>query len=208
LKIPAVPHRWDLPPKRAVALQRELFTSGEAEHSTEVPRDHFSSIERHADALLWDDEGRRWWEACRQRRRLDRRRKVVRQSLAAALHGRGATVASVASRRIDSARDAARLAGGARATTDPAEAAREADVVVLSVPDDAIADVCGETAAGGGFAAGDVAIHCSGALGAEALGAARACGAHALAFHPIQSFARVDATLLEGIVCSLEGGAE
>ena len=69
--------------RRFVALQRELFTSGEVEQSTEVPKDHFSGIERHADALLWDDEGRRWWQACRERRRLDRRRRVGRRRIAA-----------------------------------------------------------------------------------------------------------------------------
>ncbi len=70
--------------RRFVALQRELFTSGEVEQSTEVPQDRFSGIERHADALLWDDEGCRWWQACRERRRLDRRRRVVRRGIVAA----------------------------------------------------------------------------------------------------------------------------
>ncbi len=71
--------------RRFVALQRELFTAGEVEQSTEVPKDQFSGIDRHADALLWDDEGRRWWAACRQRCRLDRRRKVIRRGIAAAV---------------------------------------------------------------------------------------------------------------------------
>ena len=133
---------------------------------------------------------------------------MVGRSLAAALHGRGARVAAIASRRLEAAQAAAQLTGGTRATTDPAEAAREADAVVLAVPDDAIATVCERVAAGGGFAAGDVAIHCSGVLDADVLDAARACGAHALACHPIQTFARVDAALFEGIVCSLEGDAE
>ncbi len=71
--------------RRFVALQRELFTAGEVEQSTRVPEDHFSGIERHADALLWDEEGRRWWRACRGRRRLDRRRKMIRRAVAAAV---------------------------------------------------------------------------------------------------------------------------
>ncbi len=69
--------------RRFVAVQRELFTAGEVEQSTEVPKDHFSGIERHADALLWDEHGRRWWQACRERRRLDRRRKLIRGGVAA-----------------------------------------------------------------------------------------------------------------------------
>lgn len=130
---------------------------------------------------------------------------MLGRTLAAALHRHGLTVAAVASRRLAAAQDAAVLAGCDLATTDPAEAARRADVVVVSVPDDAIAAVCGRVAAGGGFAAGDIAVHLSGALGSDALDAARACGAAALAFHPAQTFARVDPALFEGIVVSLEG---
>ncbi|MCP4592713.1 MAG: formylglycine-generating enzyme family protein [bacterium] len=70
--------------RRFVALQRELFTAGEVEQSTEVPKKHFHSIESHREALLWDDEARRWWAACRERRRRDRRRKAVRNGIAAA----------------------------------------------------------------------------------------------------------------------------
>ena len=133
---------------------------------------------------------------------------MLGRTLAAALRRHGLTVAAVASRRLGSARDAAALAGCAVATTEPAEAARRADVVVLSVPDDAIAPVCAQAAAGGGFAPGGVAVHLSGALGSEALDPARRCGAAALAFHPAQTFARVDPALLEGIVCTLEGDAK
>jgi len=133
---------------------------------------------------------------------------MVGRSLAQALATRGATVAAVASRRLERARAAADLAGSALATTDAAEAARAGDVVVLAVPDDAIATVCEQVAAGGGFEPGDVALHLSGALGSHTLAAAGACGAHVLAFHPIQTFARADATLFEGIVCSTEGDAE
>ena len=133
---------------------------------------------------------------------------MVGRSLAAALAARGAAVAAVASRRLESARAAAELAGGALATTDAAEAARRGDVVMLSVPDDAIAAVCEQVAAGGGFGPGDVAVHLSGALGSDALAAARARGAAALAFHPIQTFAGASAARFEGIVCSVEGDPE
>ncbi len=71
--------------RRFVALQRELFASGESEQATEVPKSYYASIERHVDALLWDDEGRHWWDACRERRRLDRRRKAIRRGGAAAV---------------------------------------------------------------------------------------------------------------------------
>jgi len=129
-------------------------------------------------------------------------------SLAAALAERGLTVAAVASRTEASARRGAELGGAPLATTDVARAAREGDVVVLSVPDDAIAEVCRAVTAGGGFAKGDVAIHLSGALGSKVLEPARRAGARALSFHPAQTFARPDARLFEEIVVALEGDAE
>ena len=126
-------------------------------------------------------------------------------SLAAALRARGLTVAAVASRSDVSARRGAELAGTPLATTDPAEAARAGDVVVLSVPDDAIAQVCQAVAAGGGFGDEDVSVHLSGALGSDVLAPARRHGAAVLSFHPAQTFARADPGLFEGIVVALEG---
>ncbi len=71
--------------RRFVAVQLELFTAGEVEPSTGLPKNQFSGIERHADALLWDDEGRRWWQACQERQSLERRRRRIRQGIAAAV---------------------------------------------------------------------------------------------------------------------------
>ncbi|MBM4035603.1 MAG: DUF2520 domain-containing protein [Planctomycetes bacterium] len=130
------------------------------------------------------------------------------RALAAALGARGARVAAVASRRIESAREAAALAGCAFATADAAAACRRADVAALSVPDDAVEAVCAEVAAQGGFRRGSLVLHLSGALGSRALAAAAACGASALAFHPVQSFARPDPRLFEGIACVLEGAPD
>ena len=127
------------------------------------------------------------------------------RSLAAALGARGARVVAVASRRLESAQQAAVEAGCPFATTDAAEAARRANVVALSVPDDAIAALCEQVAARGGFGPGGVAMHLSGALGSDALAAASACGAATVAFHPIQTFARADGGLFEGITCVVEG---
>jgi predicted short-subunit dehydrogenase-like oxidoreductase (DUF2520 family) len=133
---------------------------------------------------------------------------MVGRSLAAGLAARGLTVAAVGSRRLESARAGAAAGRCAVATTDVAAAARAGDVVALSVPDDAVAEVCEQVAAGEGFGPGDVALHLSGALGSDALAAARACGARVLAFHPIQTFARADGALFEGVTCALEGNAD
>lgn len=71
--------------RRFAALQRELFRAGEVEQSTEVPEHQFKKLDEHADALLWDEEGWRWWEACRARRQRDRRRQVIRGAVATAV---------------------------------------------------------------------------------------------------------------------------
>lgn len=69
--------------RRFVTLQRELFTSGEGQQSTKVPKETFQGIDRHTEALLWDDEAHRWWAACRERRRRDRRQALIHRSAAA-----------------------------------------------------------------------------------------------------------------------------
>ena len=145
---------------------------------------------------------------------LDERRFVVvgagmvGRSLALALTARGCVLAAVASRRPESARAAAEAVGCGVWTTDAGAAARRGDVVVLSVPDDAIAPVCEAVALGGGFGPGDVAMHLSGACPSALLAAARDAGASALALHPVQTFARADGSLFDGITCALEGDPE
>ncbi len=83
---------------RFVALQTELYQSGEHGQATLVSARLVSGIEAHADTLLADDERRQWWRACKERRRADRRRRAVVLSAAAVvvvLAG-GATWAHVA----------------------------------------------------------------------------------------------------------------
>ncbi len=59
---------------RTVALNAELFRSGELEQATRLSRERFHRIAARADALLWDDDRQRWWFACRARRRAETRR--------------------------------------------------------------------------------------------------------------------------------------
>jgi len=135
---------------------------------------------------------------------------VVGKALALALPSRGYRIAGVASRTLASARTCAELAGCDRYGVDSAEIARLARIVLISTPDRAIRSVGEQIAAGGGFAPGDLAIHLSGALGSDALDAARGRGAFALALHPIQTFAeyRIAAGRLIGSYFSLEGDEE
>jgi len=60
-----------------------------------------------------------------------------------------------------------------------------ADLVLLTVPDDAIAPVCEALR----WRAGTAVVHCSGATELTALAAARQAGAQVGGFHPLQMFA-------------------
>jgi formylglycine-generating enzyme required for sulfatase activity len=91
--------------RRFVGLQRQLFAAGEVEQATAIPRGHFRSLEEHADALLWDDLGRRWWQGCRRRRRRDRQRALRRQGIAAALLGVLIMVVGVGASRVAERRE-------------------------------------------------------------------------------------------------------
>jgi predicted short-subunit dehydrogenase-like oxidoreductase (DUF2520 family) len=75
---------------------------------------------------------------------------------------------------------------------DLAEALADVDLVVLSLPDDAVASFCRLLAEKGAFRAGRHAVHVSGALGLDALAAARSAGASVLSLHPLQSFPDVE----------------
>jgi predicted short-subunit dehydrogenase-like oxidoreductase (DUF2520 family) len=66
------------------------------------------------------------------------------------------------------------------------EAAAAASVVIIGVPDDAIATVCLEVA--GSLHAGQAAVHLSGSASLETLAAAREAGAQTLSMHPLQTF--------------------
>jgi predicted short-subunit dehydrogenase-like oxidoreductase (DUF2520 family) len=84
--------------------------------------------------------------------------------------------------------------GGPFEWCTPSAMAARADVVFLTVPDDAIARVCRELS----WRAGMAVIHCSGATELSALDPARAAGARVGGFHPLQMFAN-PAIALEGL---------
>jgi len=124
------------------------------------------------------------------------------QTLAQALAGGGEPVVAVAGRQLP-VELAARLPG-CRAMT-AAEAVAAADLVFLTVPDDAIARL----AASLPWRAGQAVVHCSGATELTALSAAAAAGAQVGGFHPLQIFsdpARAQA-LLAGSTVAIEAQA-
>ena len=103
----------------------------------------------------------------------------------------GYRVVAVAGRTIESARKAAGMIAHAVACS-PAEAAARGNLVLLTVPDDAIASVADRLAETGAVRAGAVVAHCSGALGSDVLAVlARRCGARVASMHPLQTFPTV-----------------
>lgn len=113
---------------------------------------------------------------------------VVGTTLGIAARRAGYPVVAVASRSEASARKAARLIGGEPAVCSAAEAAGRAELVLLTVNDDAIAPLAAALAAAGSVRAGTVVAHCSGALAADALAPLATTGATVASMHPLQTF--------------------
>jgi predicted short-subunit dehydrogenase-like oxidoreductase (DUF2520 family) len=86
----------------------------------------------------------------------------------------------------------------------PQQAVDQADLVLLTVADDAIAPV----AAALRWRAGQAVVHCSGATEVAALDAAAQAGAHTGGFHPLQIFSDPEqaAHRLAGSTAAIEAG--
>lgn len=129
----------------------------------------------------------------------------VAGALAVAFARAGWRVTAVASR--DEARRArfAGLVPGVRAFAEPQAVLDDADLVFLTVPDDAIAGV----AASLHLYSGQALVHTSGALPAAVLAPAMAAGTSAGGFHPLVAFADHEQALadLAGSTVAVEGDA-
>lgn len=106
------------------------------------------------------------------------------QTLALALTTAGWPVLAVAGRRPAVAAALAARLTGCRAL-DAEQAVAAAQLVFLTVPDDAIAPLCRALP----WRPGQAVVHCSGATELTALAAAAAAGAAVGGFHPLQIFA-------------------
>ena len=122
-------------------------------------------------------------------------------TLTLAMHRCGYRVCAVASRTAASAERLAAAIPGCE-TASAQEVADRCDTVFLTVPDDAIGDV----AASLQWRAGQLVIHCSGALPLDVLSPATEACALAGAMHPLQTFTTgVDATAaFQGVACAVE----
>jgi len=108
-------------------------------------------------------------------------------------------VVAVSSRSIASAEQLAARIAGCRASAHPQDVVDHADLVFVTVPDDAIASV----AAGVRWRQGMAAVHCSGATEVSALAAAANQGVQTGGFHPLQFFADPNAALAGLPGCSI-----
>jgi predicted short-subunit dehydrogenase-like oxidoreductase (DUF2520 family) len=127
----------------------------------------------------------------------------VGTALGVAFSRAGWQVSGVASR--DDAKRArfAQLVPSARTFEDPHAVLDEADLIFITVPDDAIAGV----AASLHLYSGQALVHTSGALSSSVLAPAMAAGTNAGSFHPLVAFAGHDQALddLPGATVALEG---
>ena len=110
-------------------------------------------------------------------------------TLARAFARCGLPVAMIASRQMESARRVAQVVPGCAAVSG--EEAARADLVFLTVPDDAI----GALAAQWPWRADQAVVHCSGATELAVLAPAQRGGAEVGGFHPLQIFSDPDAAL-------------
>jgi predicted short-subunit dehydrogenase-like oxidoreductase (DUF2520 family) len=123
------------------------------------------------------------------------------------LKEKGYPIVGLASRRLASTETLAAECGCSTVSERPWEATREADLVFLTVPDDAIEKVCATIAARGGIKANAAVFHCSGSQPSTILAAARQSGGVVASLHPLQSFAggKYTTNPFAGIVMSVEG---
>ena len=137
----------------------------------------------------------------------------VGTAIASALSSAGYRLVGVSDRNPDTRHSIASLLD-VEPYTDSPEAARSADIVLITTPDGAIEEKCREISASIDVR-GKKFIHMSGALSLDALAAAARGGADILCVHPLQTFADLTGALEAlpgstfGVTCdrSLEGWA-
>lgn len=108
-------------------------------------------------------------------------------ALAAALSLAGHRPVAVSGVSDDSRRRAAALLPGVP-VVDPAEVPARADLVLLTVPDDALPDLVSGLARTGAVRPGQLLVHTSGRYGTGVLEPALRAGALPLALHPVMTF--------------------
>jgi predicted short-subunit dehydrogenase-like oxidoreductase (DUF2520 family) len=127
----------------------------------------------------------------------------VGTALGLALSRGGWPIQAVASRDAANRERFRSLVEVSRVFADPEPILDEVELIILAVPDDAIAGLARSLRMYGGQAM----IHTSGALGAEVLAPAMAAGTQIGAFHPLVAFAETERAVaaLHGATVAIEG---
>jgi len=124
------------------------------------------------------------------------------------LRGSGWPVHAVATRSQASANRAVRSIGAGRALAGIVAEVAVAPVILIAVPDSAIADVASSLEKVAGEALrGRVVLHSSGALNSEVLAPLKILGAKIGSLHPLQTFNGAAAPELDGCLFAIEGDA-
>lgn len=118
-----------------------------------------------------------------------------------ALRGAGHPVVGVSAVSAESRERAATLLPGVPVLDVP-EVVRRAELVLLAVPDDALAPLVQGLADTGAWQAGQIAVHTSGRFGADVLAPARAVGVIPLALHPAMTFTGTSLDLARLVGCA------
>jgi predicted short-subunit dehydrogenase-like oxidoreductase (DUF2520 family) len=127
---------------------------------------------------------------------------AVGTALGVALTRAGWPVHAVASRDGTRRERFRGLVDVARAFVDPEPLVEEVELIILAVPDDAIAPLAGTLR----MYSGQAMIHTSGALGADVLAPAMAAGTQVGSFHPLVAFADTERAVaaLHGATVAIE----
>ena len=128
---------------------------------------------------------------------------AVGTALGVALTRAGWPIHAIASRDPERRARFAALVEGARPFAEPQALIEEVELIIVAVPDDAIAPLAGSVR----MYSGQAMVHTSGALGAEVLVPAMAAGTQIGAFHPLVAFADRERAIaaLEGATIAIEG---
>lgn len=134
----------------------------------------------------------------------------VGQAFAKRLRKLGWRIGAVVTRSRRSARAAVRAIGAGTPHAALTPDAFDADVILLSVPDDALENVAQRLAKIGGAALAKnsrakIVLHTSGALDHRVLAPLARRGASTGSMHPMQTFSGRNAPRLEGVIFSIEG---
>ncbi len=131
---------------------------------------------------------------------------AVGTALGVALSRAGWPIQAVASRDPARRTRFASAVEGARPFAEAQALIEEVELIILAIPDDAIAPLAEEVR----MYSGQAMIHTSGVLGAEVLGPAMAAGTQIGAFHPLVAFADTERAVaaLNGATVAIDGDDE